>query len=874
MKFVTAFKSGILILFLIINFKSIGQNCTLTAGVDQALCEATSTTLTSNISGSFIPGSELWIQTGGPVVTVTTPNSTTTNVTGLTPGNIYTFTFQAECTIGGVITDVIAVDNQSLPTISAGPDASLCLTGNVMMNAVIPAGYTGTWSSSAGYIQFSDVNDPNAIVTSSNSCPWNPNVTLTWTVSNGVCSTSDQMTLTLGIDINEASFPSTNDIICGTTYSAVIWCAHLANSTITFTPINNPSGITPTANVWGQNSINLSFTGLNALGIHQFEVSLTSNVCGGTLIDTITFNVDALTPPDADFSTNIGLSYGQGGPQYYRYCEADFNEDTIWMYANTATPSGGTSTWTINNGGLFWPYTIDDPNADTTFMTFNGGGFSSGSIYYIRRTVNTVGGCESSSVHGTILYETPDPITTVDTVICSGNAVNLGLAEGMFPIHDANSSYPRFVLSSSTGVMTQIGGPTATITRVYTNNWITSDDYFRFSGLTQGNVYTFVYSLGNNSSTYAYNNCYSGALRDTFTITYAEPVGVATGTDQFLSCNNTTTGLVGNEDVGQTGVWSFASGPATPTITDVNSAATDITGLTVDGDYFFHWTVSTPCESKVDSVKVTVQSGGEPTIFVNDMPNCIGDLIDLTSSATAQAPGTGPLYYSWDTSGVQIQGQNITNINAGQTNYTVTVIDSSILCSNSATLSLVCPLPVKLINFEGRLINYNKAQLSWTTVTELNNDFFILERSSDLIEWELVKFVDGAGTTNSVINYSELDTDLLKGTSYYRLTQIDFDGTAELHPDLVVINRTTQFNSVNIYPNPATETLNLSFSQVAENISNPKIYSISGKLIHEVFLNNVKEIKVDLNELNISEGTYLISVTIDGEQISQRLIIH
>lgn len=95
-------------------------------------------------------------------------------------------------------------------------------------------------------------------------------------------------------------------------------------------------------------------------------------------------------------------------------------------------------------------------------------------------------------------------------------------------------------------------------------------------------------------------------------------------------------------------------------------------------------------------------------------------------------------------------------------------------------------LPIKLISFYGAS-NNKENKLSWVTKTEINNDFFILEKSYDAISFEEVEILSGAGNSVGIIRYEALDFNP-ENLTYYRLTQVDFDGNTETFKVIVVIN--------------------------------------------------------------------------------------
>lgn len=86
------------------------------------------------------------------------------------------------------------------------------------------------------------------------------------------------------------------------------------------------------------------------------------------------------------------------------------------------------------------------------------------------------------------------------------------------------------------------------------------------------------------------------------------------------------------------------------------------------------------------------------------------------------------------------------------------------------------PLPVELSSFTAQVI-YDRVAINWTTETETNNDYFVVERSKDLASWEDLAMVYGKGNSTESSAYFHVDREPYYGTSYYRLRQVDVDGT-------------------------------------------------------------------------------------------------
>lgn len=109
------------------------------------------------------------------------------------------------------------------------------------------------------------------------------------------------------------------------------------------------------------------------------------------------------------------------------------------------------------------------------------------------------------------------------------------------------------------------------------------------------------------------------------------------------------------------------------------------------------------------------------------------------------------------------------------------------------------PLPVELVSFTGKLedgvVNFN-----WKTASELNNDYFTLERSTDGKNYGKISIVEGAGTSVTANEYTTSDEAPPAGRIYYRLKQTDFDGTSEDSKPITITNEDPA--SIAVYPNP------------------------------------------------------------------------
>jgi hypothetical protein len=140
-------------------------------------------------------------------------------------------------------------------------------------------------------------------------------------------------------------------------------------------------------------------------------------------------------------------------------------------------------------------------------------------------------------------------------------------------------------------------------------------------------------------------------------------------------------------------------------------------------------------------------------------------------------------------------------------------------------------LPIELTTFEAKY-NYRNVDLNWATATEQNSDLFEVERSIDAINFETVLKVKAAGNSNTNINYKDVDKNPIQGISYYRLKQLDKDGTYKFSHTVAV--NTKKEIDFSVLPNP-TETGEIIINTEFLPNSNEKIevFDYTGKFLFE-----------------------------------------
>jgi hypothetical protein len=142
-------------------------------------------------------------------------------------------------------------------------------------------------------------------------------------------------------------------------------------------------------------------------------------------------------------------------------------------------------------------------------------------------------------------------------------------------------------------------------------------------------------------------------------------------------------------------------------------------------------------------------------------------------------------------------------------------------------------IPVELTTLTANVVN-EKTKLEWQTASELNNSGFEIERFKDskikgLKNWEKIGFVNGKGTTTETVNYSFVDDELLTQKTFYRLKQIDFDGTFSYSDEVEVeVNTPLTFSLAQNYPNPFNPSTKISWQSPVGSWQSLKVYDILG----------------------------------------------
>jgi hypothetical protein len=269
------------------------------------------------------------------------------------------------------------------------------------------------------------------------------------------------------------------------------------------------------------------------------------------------------------------------------------------------------------------------------------------------------------------------------------------------------------------------------------------------------------------------------------------------------------------------------------------------------------------CPDDVSDTIVVSVDDGEPIATVlptlAKITKANGYAVVLTggdsAASVAATSGTGfgsSLGISWSWEGpnsfTSVQ-KDIIAVDVGD--FYLTVTENRNGCEDIAA-ALV--LPVELLSFDGYYED-GKGHISWSTASEQNSSHFILMRSIDGEDWEPVGQVDASGYSYQVMNYSFVDENPLRGVSYYKLWQVDNDGSIEFSHVIAIQNDDSKF-VVDMYPNPLSkgQTINVD----APGASSIQIVNQLGAIMHESDLDYTG--KLTLSSNGFVPGMYFVKI--------------
>ena len=279
-----------------------------------------------------------------------------------------------------------------------------------------------------------------------------------------------------------------------------------------------------------------------------------------------------------------------------------------------------------------------------------------------------------------------------------------------------------------------------------------------------------------------------------------------------------------------------------------------LSAITNPNDHSDHFYSSTAAEEAV---------AGFTWVGINEfvMDNSSTLSANLNNEEFEEASGVYG-YYNWG-----VMKNKYSNELTATTRAWIPMESFSILRSPSGTAPA---LPVILLSFTGTLKG-NNVQLDWSTSSEINSREFIIERSTDGINYRELGRVQAAGYSTTTKRYSYLDVEATD-INYYRLKMVDIDGTSK-QSDVVLVKNNLITQGVYPVTNPFNDHVAVRFAQLPKGEVTIRLMDMSGKLIASSRQYNPLSsiIRID-NTSALSKGLYIVQVENAGKQYSIKLM--
>ena len=218
------------------------------------------------------------------------------------------------------------------------------------------------------------------------------------------------------------------------------------------------------------------------------------------------------------------------------------------------------------------------------------------------------------------------------------------------------------------------------------------------------------------------------------------------------------------------------------------------------------------------------------------------------------------------------------SVNGGTTGTTSTSVTSSNIITVSYTPAsgeleiLTAILPIDLLYFRATA-QQDQVAINWGVASEEDNDYMAIERSADGLLFEEIGRVAGRGNSEEAMDYVFYDETPFQGINYYRLRQVDFDGATEIFPVVsVLFERNNPTLSLQLYPNPAPEQLNIRWNAVDQRTNLLRLFDpLTGRQIHQYQL-DAGTGQYELPVSDLAAGTYLLQI-VQGNKVESKLFV-
>ncbi len=592
----------------------------------------------------------------------------------------------------------------------------------------------------------------------------------------------------------------------------------------------------------------------NCAGATAFPVIPTNGTCANLLNQSTNAATNSNVTPSGACTTNPVTP-----------------DDDVWFsFVATTTTHILSSTWVSGNTDIYWQVFSGSCNStmNSLLCTDNdaGGtisGLTIGQTYYIR------------------LYTWSTLVTTTQNLCISSPPPP--------PINDECSGATQVTVNDSPNTCTlQTEGTIAGATSsgvALGSCFGTADDDVWFSFIANSNSINITLNNVTGSTTDLYHSVYSGNCGTLGTaLICSDPNsstlnGLTIGNTYFVRVYSYTS------TSGQNTTFNVCISPTPPPPTNITC---DLVAPFCSGSPYVFQAQEGGADAPVGPNYGCLSTKPNPTWFYleidisgtisidltagSDIDFAIwGPYANLTAAKAACSSFPAPLDCSYSSSNTE--QINISNAQTGEvyvvlvTNYADVIQNITLNQAPDATATTNCNilLPIELLFFNAKKINKKLIEITWSTASEANNDFFTLERSENGLNFENLIIIDGAGNSNQILDYHTYDYNPFDKVTYYRLKQTDFNDEYSYSTVIAIYGDFDKNEINNIHPNPTSGNLNFDVKLIQDSKISIEVYDFLGRII----LTEIKNLKSGKSSENIvtenlAKGIYILKIKIEN----------
>ncbi|MBS1492552.1 MAG: T9SS type A sorting domain-containing protein [Bacteroidetes bacterium] len=292
-------------------------------------------------------------------------------------------------------------------------------------------------------------------------------------------------------------------------------------------------------------------------------------------------------------------------------------------------------------------------------------------------------------------------------------------------------------------------------------------------------------------------------------------------------------------------------------IEDVATSLSQVWGIAFNSiDNCIYW---------IDSGADAIQKGNVATLPVTKVDIITG----LTGNPRGIVIDALNNYLYWTDNSTQ----DIKRATTGGTS--ITQLITGIPYPQGVAINWLSAVPVELTNFNSA-VNKNSVKLVWSTISELNNKGFVVERKS-IGEFKEIGFVNGSGNSNNIHNYKYEDKNLPVGNFSYRLKQVDYNGNFKYYnlANEVNVGVPNQYSLSQNYPNPFNPVTNIEFELPQNIYVELKVFDVTGREVSTIVSQALQSgyYKYSFDASSISSGSYFFRLNAGSFSAMKKMIV-